>query len=110
LKSSDKAAFEAILKEHKIASAESFTQAHQMGIACVALPTCALALSESERVSPTLMTQIDPILKELKLEKEHILFRMTGCPNGCARPYNADFAFVGRGIGKYAFYVGGSHR
>jgi sulfite reductase (ferredoxin) len=110
LKPSDRAEFEVILKEHNVPIGETLTQAHQMAIACVALPTCGLALSESERVFPTLMEKIDVLLKELKLEKEHILFRMTGCPNGCARPYNADFAFVGRGIGKYAFYVGGSFR
>jgi len=110
LSGADRPAFDAILREHNIAAGESFTQAHQMSIACVALPTCGLALSESERVFPALMDQFDPILKELNLEKEHILFRMTGCPNGCARPYNADFAFVGRGIGKYAVYIGGSHR
>jgi sulfite reductase beta subunit-like hemoprotein len=110
LKPSDRAEFEAILKEHNVPTGESLTQAHQMGIACVALPTCGLALSESERVFPTVMEKIDVVLKDLNLEKEHILFRMTGCPNGCARPYNADFAFVGRGIGKYAFYIGGSFR
>jgi sulfite reductase beta subunit-like hemoprotein len=110
IKPADKPVLDALLKEHKIAAAESFTQAHRMGIACVALPSCGLALSESERVFPQLMDRIDPILKDLKLADEHILFRMTGCPNGCARPYNADFAFVGRGIGKYAVYIGGSHK
>ncbi|MBI3828201.1 MAG: NADPH-dependent assimilatory sulfite reductase hemoprotein subunit [Planctomycetes bacterium] len=106
----DKAAFDAILKEHGIPFAETLTQARKMSIACVALPTCHLALSESERAMPGLMDEIDALLRELKLEQEHILFRMTGCPNGCARPYNADFAFVGRGPEKYAVYIGGSYR
>jgi sulfite reductase (ferredoxin) len=110
INAADKPQVDAMLREHKIAAAETFTQAHRMSIACVALPTCGLALSESERVFPTLMDQLDPILKELNIADEHILFRMTGCPNGCARPYNADFAFVGRGIGKYAVYIGGSYK
>ncbi len=54
------------------------------------------------------LDKIDEILKEFGLADEPILIRMTGCPNGCARPYNADIAFVGRAPGKYAFYVGGS--
>jgi sulfite reductase beta subunit-like hemoprotein len=67
-----------------------------------------LSLSESERALPGLMDQVDPVLRELGLENEPILFRMTGCPNGCGRPYNADFGFVGRAPGKYALFVGGS--
>ncbi|MCZ7645095.1 MAG: NADPH-dependent assimilatory sulfite reductase hemoprotein subunit [Planctomycetota bacterium] len=110
LKPGDRAAVDALLAEHGLKAAESYTAAHRMGIACTALPTCNLALSESERVFPGLMDKLDGVLRELGLEREPILFRMTGCPNGCARPYNADFAFVGRGIGKYAVYVGGSYR
>jgi sulfite reductase beta subunit-like hemoprotein len=72
------------------------------------LPTCGLALAESERVFPAVLDAIDEVLRELGLESEPLLVRMTGCPNGCARPYNADIAFVGRAPGKYAFYVGGS--
>jgi sulfite reductase beta subunit-like hemoprotein len=67
-----------------------------------------LGLAESERVFHIALDRIDAILKEYELEDEPILIRMTGCPNGCARPYNADIAFVGRAPGKYAFYVGGS--
>ena len=74
----------------------------------MALPTCGLALAESERVFTELLDSIDDVLAELKLSNEQILIRMTGCPNGCARPYNADFAFVGRSPNKYAMYVGGS--
>jgi len=106
----DKARFDGVLTAHKVKLAGDYTQAHAMSIACVALPTCHLALSESERVMPELMDRLDAVLRELGLDREHILFRMTGCPNGCARPYNADFAFVGRGAGKYALYIGGSYR
>ncbi len=74
----------------------------------MALPTCGLALAESERVFPDVLAEIDKILADLSLLNEPILIRMTGCPNGCARPYNADIAFVGRAPAKYAMFVGGS--
>jgi sulfite reductase beta subunit-like hemoprotein len=105
----DRDEFDQTMREFGIVGPESFTQARRMSMACVALPTCGLALSESERVFTPIMDQIDEILRDLGLENESILFRMTGCPNGCARPYNADFGFVGRGPGKYAVFVGGSH-
>jgi len=66
-----------------------------------------LGLAEGERVFHIALDQIDAILKEYGLTDEPILIRMTGCPNGCARPYNADIAFVGRAPGNYAFYIGG---
>ena len=65
-------------------------------------------LAESERVFHLVLDKIDDILKDFGLSEEPILIRMTGCPNGCARPYNADIAFVGRAPGKYALFVGGS--
>lgn len=104
----DKAKVDAILAKHKVPHAEGMTAAHQVAHACVALPTCGLSLAESERVFGGLMDSIDVVLRELDLAQEPILFRMTGCPNGCARPYNADIGFVGRGPGKYAMFVGGS--
>lgn len=106
----DRPTLTGILKGHGLIAPEEMTRAGRMAHACVALPTCGLALSESERVFPELMAKIDGILTELGLRDEPILFRMSGCPNGCPRPYNADFAFVGRAPGKYALYVGGSHR
>lgn len=101
-----------ILARHGIVHADEagFTRARKVAHACVALPTCGLALSESERALPGLMDKIDPVLKELGMENEPILFRMTGCPNGCGRPYNADFGFVGRAPNKWAMFVGGSIR
>jgi sulfite reductase beta subunit-like hemoprotein len=101
-----------ILARHGIVHADEagFTRARKVAHACVALPTCGLALSESERALPGIMDKIDPVLKELGLEDEPILFRMTGCPNGCGRPYNADFGFVGRAPNKWAMFVGGSIR
>jgi len=103
-------AVNAILREHQLIPAERLTRARRMAHACVALPTCGLALAESERVFSGVMSEIDRILVELDLREEPILFRMSGCPNGCPRPYNADVAFVGRAPGKYALFLGGSHR
>ncbi len=100
----------ALLASHGLADPAKLTRARRVAHACVALPTCGLALSESERVFSPLMEKIDPILRELGLEEEPLLIRMSGCPNGCPRPYNADIAFVGRAPGKYALYVGGSYR
>ena len=97
-----------ILTAHGIPKPEDLTETRRLAQACVALPTCGLALAESERVFHLVLDKIDDILKDLELCEEPILIRMTGCPNGCARPYNADIAFVGRMPGKYALYVGGS--
>ncbi len=104
----DRSKVDAILAKHHVPHADGMTAAHQVAHACVALPTCGLSLAESERVFGDLMDRIDVVLRELGMEQEPILFRMTGCPNGCARPYNADIGFVGRGPGKYAMFVGGS--
>jgi sulfite reductase beta subunit-like hemoprotein len=103
-------AVDAVLEKHGVPNEAEFTAARQVGHACVALPTCGLSLAESERVFGELLDSIDDILRDLGLASEPLLVRMTGCPNGCARPYNADFAFVGRAPKKYAMYVGGSHR
>jgi sulfite reductase (NADPH) hemoprotein beta-component len=77
-------------------------------IACPALPTCGLALSESERAMPDVITRFDALLAELGLQDQEIVLRMTGCPNGCARPYMAEIAFVGRAPNKYQVYMGGN--
>lgn len=77
-------------------------------IACVALPTCPLAFAEAERYLPTLISKIDIILEEFGLTKEEIVIRMTGCPNGCGRPYLAEIALIGKSPGYYNLYLGGS--
>jgi sulfite reductase (ferredoxin) len=97
-----------ILTAHGIPKPEDLTETRRLAQACVALPTCGLALAESERVFHLVLDKIDDILRDFDLGEEPILIRMTGCPNGCARPYNADIAFVGRLPGKYALFVGGS--
>lgn len=106
----DREKVDAILAEHRVPHTGGMTAARRLAHACVALPTCGLSLSESERVFGGVMDRIDDILRELGLEEEPILFRMTGCPNGCARPYHSDIGFVGRAPNKYAMYVGGSVR
>ena len=75
-------------------------------MACVALPTCGLALAESERYLPTLLDALDGRLKVHGLEDDDIVIRMTGCPNGCARPYLAEIGLVGKGPGRYNLYLG----
>ena len=78
-------------------------------LACVALPTCALSLAEAERFLPTLITELEGSLEEVGLNHDAITIRMTGCPNGCARPYIAEIGFVGRGPDRYNVYLGGGH-
>lgn len=75
-------------------------------MACVSLPTCGLALAESERYLPDLIALI---VESSGLDQDEIVVRMTGCPNGCARPYLAEIGFVGTGPGKYNVYLGGAH-
>ena len=105
-----RAEVDAILAKHDVPHADGMTATRRVAHACVALPTCGLSLSESERVFSSVLDGIDVVLRELNLQDEPILIRMTGCPNGCARPYNADIGFVGRAPNKYAMFVGGSIR
>jgi sulfite reductase (ferredoxin) len=76
-------------------------------MACPALPTCGLAITESERVLPSMVDQLERELAKLELDHEVFTFRMTGCPNGCARPYNSDIGLVGKTAGKYTIFLGG---
>ena len=80
----------------------------QNSIACVALNTCSLAFAEAERYLPDLMTKIEDILDGHGLLKEEIVIRMTGCPNGCGRPYLAEIGFIGKAPGRYNLYLGGN--
>ena len=76
-------------------------------LACPALPLCGLAMTEAERILPEVLTRIENLLTDMNIEKT-ILFRMTGCPNGCTRPYMAELALVGSGQNKYQLWLGGS--
>jgi sulfite reductase (ferredoxin) len=103
-----RAEVDAILTEHGVVPPEELSQARRHAMACPALPTCPLAVAESERVLPGVIDQLEVELAELGVGGEPLTVRMTGCPNGCARPYTADLAFVGRSLGKYVVYVGGN--
>jgi sulfite reductase (NADPH) hemoprotein beta-component len=97
---------EALLREHGLANELSGLRLNSM--ACVALPSCGLALAESERLLPTLVTRLEDALEETGLRDDAITIRMTGCPNGCARPYLAEIGVVGRAPGRYNLYLGAS--
>jgi sulfite reductase (NADPH) hemoprotein beta-component len=78
-------------------------------MACVAFPTCGLAMAESERYLPRLLTRIEALAEDAGISDQPITIRMTGCPNGCARPYIAEIGFSGRAPGKDDMYLGGGH-
>jgi sulfite reductase (ferredoxin) len=98
---------EAVLRSHGVQLAEELPNALRFSMACPAIPTCGLALAESERALPSVIRRIDAVLGDLGLDGERLSVRMTGCPNGCARPFLGDIGFVGRTPGKYQIYVGG---
>jgi sulfite reductase (NADPH) hemoprotein beta-component len=97
-------AIEALVNEHGLAASASVLRRNAM--ACVALPTCGLALAESERYLPDLITALDEKLAAHGLSEDDIVMRMTGCPNGCARPYVSEIGLVGKGPGRYNLYLG----
>ncbi|MEO8413137.1 MAG: NADPH-dependent assimilatory sulfite reductase hemoprotein subunit [Ginsengibacter sp.] len=106
----DKDLVNSILHEFKIIDhTDRATAIRKNSMACVALPTCPLALAEAQRYMPSLLTQIELLLKKNELSDEDIIIRMTGCPNGCARSYNAEIGFVGTAMGKYNLHLGGDH-
>ncbi len=108
IKPENRAAVTQILAEHGVAVEDQATVLRRASMACPALPTCGLALAESERYLPALLGRIQELLVETELKDEEIVIRMTGCPNGCARPYMAEIGFVGKAPGKYQLYLGGN--
>jgi sulfite reductase (ferredoxin) len=98
---------ERILQAHGVTLPTRLSAARRFSMACPALPTCGLAVAESERAIPGILDQFEAELESLGLRDAPLTIRMTGCPNGCARPYTADLAFVGRSLGLYNVYVGG---
>ena len=104
---------EKILADHGVATIEQMSNARRFAFACPALPTCGLAVTESERALPSVIDDVEAELNELGLADEQFSIRMTGCPNGCARPYNSDIGLVGRsmdgktGEGRYTIFLGG---
>jgi Sulfite reductase, beta subunit (hemoprotein) len=103
-----KSDIEQILRSHGFKLAEDLTLARRYSIACPALPTCGLAVTESERVLPQVMDSIEAVFRQYGVEGERITIHMTGCPNGCARPYTPDIGLVGKARGKYTVYLGGN--
>jgi len=109
LQEQDRPRVNALLEAHGIPQPGTLSHARTLSMACPALPTCGLAITEAERVMPSVIAQIERDLTDLGLQDEKLSIRMTGCPNGCARPYVADIGFVGRSLNQYAVFVGG-HR
>ncbi len=97
-------AIEALIADYGLERETSLLRRNAM--ACVALPTCALAMAESERYLPDLITRLDEVIAACGLSDTPITLRMTGCPNGCARPYIAEIGLVGKAPGKYNLYLG----
>lgn len=106
VKSESRPAIEAILAG-QCPQIDAHSVLRRTAMACVSLPTCALAMAESERYMPSLLDKLEAILAENGLSHDPITVRMSGCPNGCSRPYLAEIGFSGRAPGKYNLYLGG---
>ncbi|MEO7277052.1 MAG: sulfite reductase, partial [Sphingomicrobium sp.] len=105
----DRPAIEALLAEHGLTGDDRTSALRLNSIACVALPTCPLAMAEAERYLPDLTTKIEAMLDQHGLSSDPITLRISGCPNGCSRPYVAEIALTGRAPGKYDLWLGGGH-
>jgi sulfite reductase (NADPH) hemoprotein beta-component len=105
VRASERARIEQLLAEHGIQAERSLLQRN--AISCVALPTCALAMAESERYLPALIDKIEALMHASGVADQPLTIRMSGCPNGCSRPYIAEIGFTGRAPGKYNMYLGG---
>ena len=103
----DRVKLEATLRRHCVPLTEDYTTVRRWSMACPALPTCGLAVTESERVLPEMIGELEAEVQRLGLENEVFTTRMTGCPNGCARPYNSDIGLVGKTKDKYTIFLGG---
>ena len=103
----NRSAIEAILAKHGIDHTK-FSNIRKDALACVALNTCGLALAEAQRYLPSLITKVEGLLAKHKLENDPFSIRMTGCPNGCARPWAAEIGFIGKALGQYNLYLGGN--
>jgi sulfite reductase (NADPH) hemoprotein beta-component len=97
-----------LMKKYKLDNIK-FSGMRLSSSACVAFPTCGLAMAESERYLPKLIDKLEQTLEENGLRQDSIVMRMTGCPNGCARPWLAEVAFVGKAFGAYNMYLGGGY-
>jgi sulfite reductase (ferredoxin) len=107
LSDGDRSALEEILRKHHVKLTDEISTVRRWSMACPAFPTCGLAVAESERVLPSMIDALEIELAKLGLSSETFTLRMTGCPNGCARPYNSDIGLVGKTAGKYTILLGG---
>ncbi|UQZ47355.1 assimilatory sulfite reductase (NADPH) hemoprotein subunit [Bacillus sp. PK3-037] len=96
----------ALIDQYGLTDGKHYTALRRSSMACVALPTCGLAMAEAERYLPTLLDKVDEIIDENGLRDEEITIRMTGCPNGCARHALGEIGFIGKAPGKYNMYLG----
>ncbi|WP_458118600.1 assimilatory sulfite reductase (NADPH) hemoprotein subunit [Paenibacillus sp. Z6-24] len=106
--SAKKKTIENLIAKYNLTDGAHYSALRRNSIACVALPTCGMAMAEAERYLPELMTKLENQLDEVGLRNEDIVIRMTGCPNGCARPALAELSFIGKAPGRYNMYLGGS--
>jgi sulfite reductase (NADPH) hemoprotein beta-component len=104
-----KAGIDALVNEHGLNHERSASSLRLSSLSCVAFPTCGLAMAESERYLPDLLGRIETLLGENGLADVPITLRMTGCPNGCARPYVSEIGLIGKGPGRYNLHLGGGH-
>jgi sulfite reductase (NADPH) hemoprotein beta-component len=103
-----KVAITALFATHGVKTENQARVLHAAAMACPSLPTCGLGLAESERMLPGMINRIEKLCGEVGLTNEEIIIRSTGCPNGCARPYMAELAFVGKAPGRYQVWLGGN--
>ncbi|OLF26747.1 sulfite reductase subunit beta [Staphylococcus aureus] len=99
-----------LIDQYGLTDGKNYTGLRRNSMACVAFPTCGLAMAESERYLPSLISKIEDLLDEAGVNDEEITIRMTGCPNSCARPALAEIAFIGKAPGKYNMYLGGGFK
>ena len=97
-----------LIEKYGITAGEQYTALRRSSMACVAFPTCGLAMAEAERYLPSLLEKIEEIIDESGLRDKEIIIRMSGCPNGCSRPALGEIGFIGKAPGKYNMYLGAS--
>jgi sulfite reductase (NADPH) hemoprotein beta-component len=105
----NKTLIEKLIRDYGITIGDEVSKLRRNAMACVSLPTCSLAMAEAERYMPSLLDRVEQLLIKNGIEDLPITMRMTGCPNGCARPYLAEIGLVGKGVGKYNLYLGAGH-
>ncbi|MCU5746291.1 NADPH-dependent assimilatory sulfite reductase hemoprotein subunit [Staphylococcus sp. SQ8-PEA] len=106
----DKQTIQSLIDKYDLTDGKNYSGLRRNSMSCVAFPTCGLAMAEAERYLPSLLSKIEDLLDEANVDEEEITIRMTGCPNGCARPALAEIGFIGKGPGKYNMYLGGGFK